>query len=174
MSQPGDSVIQHFKIVDGADTPVTGLTGADFTFTSYIGTALVAWTPIVTEIGLGWYALTYVLPSATTGYSRKIELVDAANVLIWADIVGEVESADLDSISALVVRPIATVDGNFGPANELTFSYPADDTRPISFVVTDAAGQPIDLTLYDSFGFGIRSINGTASIDRTNTKTKAK
>ena len=165
MSQPGDSVVQHFLVLTSADVPVTGLTGASFTFTSYVGTAAVAWAPTVTEIGLGWYALTYTLPTATTAFSRYIVPVSSANLLTWPSIVGEVEAADLDSIRAALVRPIATTDANFGPANSLTFAYVAGDSRPISFTVTDSAGVGIDLTTYSAFGFGVRSADGTTTVD---------
>ena len=171
MTQPGDSIVQHFKIVLAAGTAVTGLTTGSFTFTSYVGTAAVAWSPTVTEIGLGWYALTYTLPVATTAFSRTVTPNSAVNILIWPDIVGEVEAADLDSIRAALVRPIATTNANFGPANELTFAYVAGDSRPIEFTVTDTAGVGIDLTDYQDFGFGVRSQDGTSTIDTLTTVT---
>ena len=161
MSQPTDSVAQHFRVVDGAGAGVTGLTAASFAFTSHNGTAAVAWSPTITEISSGYYAITYALPSATTCYSRWITPNSSSYSIVWPDIMGEVEAADLDSIRAAVVRPIATTDGNFGPANELTFSYVAGDTRPISFTVTDSSGAAIDLTAYSSLGFGIRNEDGT-------------
>ena len=165
MSQPTDAIVQHFKVETSAGVAVTGLVSASFTFSSYVGTAAVAWTPTITEIGSGWYALSYTLPSATTAYSRVITPVSSANNMIWPDIVGEVEAADLDSIRAALVRPIATTDANFSPANALTFAYVAGDSRPISFSVVDSAGVGIDLTDYSSLGFGVRSSDGTSSID---------
>ena len=164
MSQPGDSVVQHFYVTDGA-AAVTGLTASSFTFVSLIGVALVAWAPTITEISVGWYAMTYTLPAATTGYSRQVTPTNATHAIIWPDIMGEVETADMDSVRAAVTRPIAITDGNFGPANELTFAYVAGDTRPITFTVSNSAGAGIDLTAYSSLGFGVRSTDGTTIVD---------
>lgn len=174
MAKPGESVKFHFRVLDAAFAGVTGLNAASFTFTALDGDVFVTWAPTVAEIPAGpdgWYSVTSTLPSTTTQYSRDIDPVSAANTVSTPSIAGEIEANDLDSIAALAVRPVATTNGNFAPANELTFSYVEGDTRPISFTVTDAAGVGIDLTDYESLGFGIRSNDGTSSDDQLTTVT---
>jgi len=166
MTQPGDTVKQQFEVRLADGTAVTGLTTGSFTFKAYADGATATWSVTVTEIGLGGYSISYTLGSTTTSFDRFITPVSALNFIHYPDISGEIEGADLDSIAASVVRPTAVTDGNFGPANELTFSYVTGDSRPISFSVVDSAGSPIDLTDYSSFGFGIRTQDGTSSVDQ--------
>lgn len=165
MSVPGDTIEQHFQVLDGT-TPVTGLTTGSFTFTALNSGAIVAWTPTITEISGGYYELSYTLPASTTEYSRYVVSNTASHTIVWPDIQGEIESADLDLVLASVVRPVATVSSDFTPQGELQIVYIAGDTRSIILTITDSSGNAIDIENdYSTYGFGIRSQDGTSSVD---------
>lgn len=165
MSVPGDTIEQHFQVFIGT-TPVTGLTTGSFTFTGLVSGVIVAFTPTITEVSGGFYELSYTLPAATTEFSRFVVSNTAAHTIVFPDISGEIEATDLDVILASVVRPVATVSSDFTPQGELQIVYIAGDTRSIQLTITDTSGNPIDIQNdYNSPGFGIRSQDGTSSID---------
>lgn len=164
MSVPGDTIEQHFLVLNGS-TPVTGLTTGSFTFTALNSGAIVAWSVTITEVSIGYYEMSYTLAAATTAFDRFV-VSNAGHTIVFADIPGEIENTDLDVILASVVRPTATVSSDFTPQGELQIVYIAGDTRSIILTINDTSGNPIDIQNdYSSEGFGIRSQNGTSSVD---------
>lgn len=172
MALVGSTIIQHFRVHDSADANVLGLNTASFTFTAYSAGAAVTWAPTVAEISNGVYSLSYALPAATTDFTRFVVPVSTSNLVQWGDMAGEIESTDLATIQASVVRPVATVGADFTPQGELQITYISGDTRSIIISIADSSGNAIDIQNdYGSYGFGIRSQDGTSSITAITTAT---
>ena len=171
MAVTGATIKKHFKVF-AAGVAVTGLNTASFAFTAYSGGSAVSFSPAVAEIGSGAYSLTYTLPAVATDFSFYIDPVSSANLVQWGDMSGEIESADLSLILASVVRPVATVSSDFTPQGELQIVYISGDTRSILITIADSAGNAIDIENdYSSYGFGIRSPDGTTSETAITTAT---
>jgi len=159
----GEIVVSVFKVIDSADAVVTGLIGGDFTVTAYAAGVIATLTSTITELGTGYYKWQYTAP--ITPVERLEVFIDppSGNYLQWADTSISLTRYDEDDIYAAALVP-KSAGANAVPG-EVSISYIAGDTRPITFAIT---GVPL-LSDYTAFGLGVRSIDGTTSVDEIST-----
>lgn len=156
-----DTVVDVFFVQDSSGTAVTGLVNGDFTRTMYAAGVLATLTSTVTEIGSGYYSISYAMPASAAERLSIFVNPPTGNFIRWGDITGGLSTYDEDDIYAAALVPKSSGAGGGAPSNELTLRYVAGDTQPIRFNVS---GLSL-LTAYGSHGFGIRSIDATSSVD---------
>lgn len=155
---PSGIVTFTFNVLNGG-TPVLGLVTANFTLPARFGTlASVTSTPTlafsVVEISGGEYFCLVTLP-ATLGYIKWQVTSNAGYTVNRGGYWGEIETNDLDTIGALVVRPLTQLStGLFVPA-AVPLTITAYRYVPLSVSVTTQAGAAVDLSAYSGFEFTI-------------------
>lgn len=175
MAQPGTTTHRVIRVQSAVGAAVTGLVTADFTFTGYqrAFTASV-WSTYttsaaITEIGGGLYALAFVLPASAGWFDFYITPDDATQVVFSDHFEGEVESQDLDSIYANIVRTAAIPSGNNLLGTEVPGELVAYRYNQWSIAIVDQSGAAIDLTGYGTLTLGVRSLDqSTIKLDMTN------
>jgi hypothetical protein len=167
MAQPGTTTHRVIRVQSAAGAAVTGLVTANFTFTGYqrAFTASV-WSTYttsaaITEIGSGLYALAFVLPAAAGWFDFYITPDDATRVVFSDHFEGEVESQDLDSIYANVVRTAAIPSGNNLIGTEVAGELVAYRYNQWSIAIVDQSGAAVDLSTYTSLALSVRTTNQT-------------
>ena len=154
---------------------MTGLTLAALTVEAYqkaFGAAnwsTYSASPALVEIGAGRYELKFNLPAAAGWFDLYVSPVDTTRTVFDAHWSGEVETQDIDSLYANIVKGVAlpTVGALLGipyPAELVAYRY-----NTWSIPITDSAGAPIDLTAYSTFALSVRSKDQTTKkLDATN------
>ena len=155
---PGGIVTITFSVLNGG-TPVTGLTTANFTLPARFGTlAGVTSTPTLTfsvvEISGGEYFGLVTLPT-TLGYVKFQVTSNAGYTVNRGGYWGEIETNDLDTIGALVVRPVTQLSTGLFVAASVPLTITAYRYVPLSVTVTTQAGGVVDRRAYTGFLFTI-------------------
>ena len=173
--QPGGTCVRLIRIRDAADAAVTGLTLAALTVEAYAhGYGAANWTTYaasaaLTEIGGGRYRLTHTLPAAAGWFDVFVLPNDATRTVFDDHWQGEVETQDLDSLYANVVKSVAlptqgALLGNVVPGELVAYRW-----NRWQIPITDIAGAPIDLSGYTNLTLSVRSKDQTTKkLDATN------
>jgi hypothetical protein len=162
--QPSGSVTKIIRRLTAAGVASTGKVTGDFTFTAYHkpnGGATATYThgSVITELASGYYDWTYSAPSTAGQYGIDCVAASGTDVVYNVMESGELESNDLDSIYAIVARPIVTVSGQ-GTIGQITpLTLVNKRYREVIFQFVDDAGTNINMTTgvnYTAYTFGVR------------------
>lgn len=168
MTIPGETVTVAMRVRDVAagDAAVPGLTLAAFTVLAFDAAGAITLGDLaLAEQGDGIYLLSYTQPAATAGQiSVFLDPGIATYYVEWPHLYAEVESNDLDSVTAAARLQTAIVRADGAPAAELSITRVAGDTYDLVFQVVDANGDAIALSAYNTHRVGIRSEDGAINV----------
>ena len=161
--RPGDTFYPVITVKNSTTgAPVTGLLTANFAVAYYHGTTTPTASFTVTELSLGRYRVNLVLP-ATAGFLNAF--VTAAGYDVEnGRLQGEIEEQDLDSVYALVVRPIAQTSGTSAIASEVQLEINSRRYTELTVSIVDQSGAPIDMSGYNNWRFNVWTRTHSGSV----------
>ena len=164
---PGATNCKFFKVTTLLGAAVTGLVTASFTFTTLgcaygasPATYVASPAPTVTEIGLGYYGVTWGLYASAGFDALDIKMVSGTNIISPLMFSGEVEAYGAAQLAALVARPTVTLSatsvlGAPQPITLVPYRYRGGNFAMTLTVVL--GGAPVDLTQFSNLKMSIRS-----------------
>ncbi len=161
--RPGDTVLRVFRRLTAAGVAVTGKVTGDFTLTAFVAGASNSPSWSITELTNGYYRLSVTYPSTLNDTIFDVYLApfSGTDYLQWPDLSGGVESQDLDSIYSVAARQV--VSSAVSTKNsEIPITLIKSCYAPLVFTITDQAGNPIDLSGWNNWHFGVKSQDQTA------------
>ncbi len=171
--RPGDTVyfVVYRQTSGGAAS--TGKVLADFNIVGYKNGVVTSISPSIASIGSGikWqaYKLGVTLPaSGPYEFACLVEPASGTDVITGGFITAEVEQQDIDSVTALVIRPTASLSSTSVMASNVTLNVIAYRQTPIAVSVTNQAGTAIDLSSYSNWKFSVWDKTHSGSILYTN------
>ena len=172
MAQPGNRARRLITVTDAAGAAVIGLVLANFTTRSWAcdaaGGAWAAYAanPALTALGSGLYDFSYDMPTLAGWFDSQI--THATYTVYDSRWSGEVEGADLDAITALVVRPQVTVTTSAVLGDPISLTLIAYRWRQVLITVLDQNRNPYPNLATDfpasTLRLAVRSANQTATM----------
>jgi hypothetical protein len=191
MAQPGNTVCKILRRLTAAGVASTGKVLADFTGVGYTypsGGPAASYTLslAVAELANGYYAVTYLLPSAAGHFGVHITAASGTDSVEAVLFSGELEANDLDQMAALLARPVVGLTSSGTIGQQVALTLVNKRYRELTFSFVDANGTAVDMTTYTGITFGVRSktdqtltppkidaVNGTATAGSTYVITAA-
>ncbi len=162
MAQPGNTVCKILRRLTAAGVAATGKVLADFTGVGYTypsggPAASYTLTLAIAELANGYYAATYLLPSAAGHYGVDILAASGTDTVEAVLFSGELEANDLDQMAALLARPVVGLSSSGTIGQQVSLTLVNKRYREIVFSFVDADGTAVDMTTYTGVTFGVRS-----------------
>ncbi len=158
MTQPVDTVTKYFQVINVTTSlAVPSLTDADFAFLGLMKQPGVAATTYTTndeieEPSAGFYAWTYDKPSVKCHDGQSIIPVNAAHLIQFISVQGELENQDLDSLAALSAAPLGGAVTSFAFGALIPMDRSVYRARTVSQAFT---GLDLSTAEYDNWQIGI-------------------
>lgn len=157
---PGDPIIINVRRRTAAGLPATGMLIADFSLKATLNGVVVALTPTLTELDTvgTWriYTMGFNIPATPGNFTFYVEPATGTDQVAEGVFGGVTESIDLRSIYSVIAVPIISVVNAGGPQGDIALRLVKFDYTPLSFSVHDTAGNPIDLSAWSGWQFGVR------------------
>lgn len=167
--QPGDTVyfVVYRQTAGGAAS--TGKVLADFNIVGYKDGVITSASPSIASIGSGikWQAYKLGVTLPATGpyqFACLVEPASGTDIIQGGYITANVEQQDLDSVTALVIRPTGSLSSTSVMASNVTLNVISYRQTPIAVSVTNQAGTAVDLSSYSNWKFSVWDKTHSGSI----------